>query len=117
MKNLIEFDSFLFEGKLSKDDRSFEDKVKFLRGVSDENKKIAIELQKKYSRANKGVITELNLHPDLKKKIRDNKYPDGFSMGIDKNGFFVHTHRARSKSHETPSGITAKEMKFIDSTG
>lgn len=117
MKNLIEYNNFLFESKSNNDTRSFEDKVKFLRGVSDENKKIAIELQKEYSRANKGIITELNLHPDLKRKIREKKYPDGFSMGIDKNGFFVHTHRARSKSHESPSGITAKEMKFIDSTG
>jgi hypothetical protein len=117
MKNLIEYNSFLFESKSINDSRSFEDKVKFLRGVSDNNKKIAIDLQKEYSRANKGVITELNLHPDLIKKIKEKKYPDGFSMGIDKNGFFVHTHRARSKSHKTPSGITAKEMKFIDSTG
>ena len=34
-----------------------------------------------------------------------------------RDGYFIHTHRARSKSHEKPSGITAKEMKFIDSTG
>ncbi len=117
MKNLIEYNNFLFESKSIKDDRSFEEKLKFLRGVSEDNKKIAMELKKEYSRANKGVITELNLHPDLKRKIREKKYPDGFSMGIDKNGFFVHTHRARSKSHESPSDITAKEMKFIDSTG
>ena len=37
--------------------------------------------------------------------------------GIDKNGYFIHTHRARSKSHKTPKGITNKEIKFIDSTG
>lgn len=38
-------------------------------------------------------------------------------MGIDKDGYFIHTHRARSKSFETPSKITAKAMKFIESTG
>lgn len=59
----------------------------------------------------------MNLHPELLSKINKGGYPNGFDMGIDKNGFFIHTHRARSKSHENPSDITAKEIKFIDSTG
>lgn len=42
---------------------------------------------------------------------------DGVSMGADKNGFYVYTHRARSKSHATPDKITVKEIEFIDSTG
>lgn len=50
-------------------------------------------------------------------QISDSDYPNGFDMGIDEDGFFIHTHRARSKSHEKPDGITVKEMEFIDSTG
>jgi tRNA nucleotidyltransferase/poly(A) polymerase len=42
---------------------------------------------------------------------------DGVSMGADKNGFYVYTHRARSKSHPTPEQITIKEIEFIESTG
>jgi hypothetical protein len=38
-------------------------------------------------------------------------------MGIDKDGYFIHTHRARSKSYETPEKISVKDIKFIDSTG
>jgi hypothetical protein len=41
----------------------------------------------------------------------------GVSMGADKNGFFVYTHRARSKSHSSPLDIPKKEIDFIESTG
>lgn len=85
--------------------------------IPEEYKKIALQLLKPYSRVKKSVIYELELHPDLKKKIKDNNLPGGFSMGIDKAGFFIQTHRARSKSHPTPDKITFKEIKFIDSTG
>jgi len=91
--------------------------IKFLKKVSKENKEIALTLIQSYTHAKNGKISGLLLHPDLAKRISENNYPDGFSMGIDKNGFYIHTHRARSKSHEKVSQITAKEMKFIDSTG
>ena len=42
---------------------------------------------------------------------------DGVSMGADKNGFYVYTHRARCKSHSTPEGISKTEIDFIESTG
>lgn len=41
----------------------------------------------------------------------------GVSFGANKDGFFVYTHRARSKSKSTPNGITKKEIDFIESTG
>lgn len=41
----------------------------------------------------------------------------GVSMGADKNGFYVYTHRARSKSKPTPDKITVTEINFIESTG
>jgi len=88
-----------------------EEALKLLRYYNFDGKKVAA------TRAKNGVITELELHPDLVKKIKEHDYPNGFSMGIDKNGYFIHTHRARGKSHKTPIGITAKEIKFIDSTG
>lgn len=65
----------------------------------------------------KGKIFGLSLHKDLLKKISEKNLPNGFSMGIDKKGYFIYTHRCRSKSYETPSKITVKSIKFVDSTG
>lgn len=47
------------------------------------------------------------------------KYPisTGCSLGADKNGFFVYTHRARSKSYPEIDKIPQKAIKFIKSTG
>lgn len=60
-----------------------------------------------------------HLHGLLKPKELTDKTPkaDGVSMGADKNGFFVYTHRARSGSHESPEKIPVKEINFIESTG
>ena len=106
----------LFE-KYSQKEKDIKDVILGLRGISKERKEEALTLLKSYTKAGKSKITGLNLHSDLRKKISENGYPSGFDMGIDKNGYFIHTHRARSKSHETPSSITAKEIKFINSTG
>lgn len=67
--------------------------------------------------AEKGRVSGLNLHPDLIAKIKKLDLKPGFSMGVDKNGYYIHTHRARSKSHPKPDGFSAKEIKFIESTG
>jgi tRNA nucleotidyltransferase/poly(A) polymerase/2'-5' RNA ligase len=41
----------------------------------------------------------------------------GVSMGADKDGFFVYTHRQRSKSYESPEKISIKDINFTESTG
>ena len=38
-------------------------------------------------------------------------------MGMDKNGYFIYTHRARSKSYDKASQISVKDIKLINSTG
>lgn len=48
---------------------------------------------------------------DLKTKM------DGVSLGKDKNGYFVYTHRARCKSYPTPHKIPVSKIKFIETTG
>ena len=106
----------IFE-KYSSDHRDIKDIIQNLHGISKENKEIALGLLQSYTSAGKGKIFELQLHPDLIKKIKEHGAPSGFSMGIDKNGFFIQTHRARSKSYEKPDDITIADMKFIDSTG
>jgi hypothetical protein len=66
------------------------------------------------SRYINGVVYEL-VKPiamgTISKKIQ------GCSLGADKNGFFVHTHRARSKSFPLPLKIDKKSIDFIESTG
>ena len=42
---------------------------------------------------------------------------DGVSMGADKKGFFVYTHRARCHSYPSPEKIPDSKIKFIESTG
>lgn len=107
----------LFEDFEIKGSKSIEETIRNLRGISKEKKEEAISLLKSYTKAGKSKITGLRLHPLLRKKISEGNYPDGFDMGIDKNGYFIHTHRARSKSYEDPSKIPVKSIKFIDSTG
>ena len=58
-----------------------------------------------------GFVYGLSIPQKLREK--SNKI-QGVSMGADKNGFFVYTHRARSKSHPLPEKITVKEIDFID---
>ena len=41
----------------------------------------------------------------------------GVSLARDKDGFYVYTHRARSKSYPSPGAIPKDRVKFIESTG
>lgn len=54
---------------------------------------------------------------EVSRTITKNGKKYGCSVGKDKNGYFVYTHRARSKSYEEKSKIPEKTIKFIDSTG
>ncbi len=91
--------------------------ITHLKSVPKELKDIALQYIKTYTKAKNGKITGLNLHPDIIKKAKEHDLECGFEMGIDKSGYYIHTHRARCHSHETPDKITIKEMKFINSTG
>lgn len=39
------------------------------------------------------------------------------SIKKDKNGYFAYTHRARTKSYDSPNKIPLNKIKFIESTG
>jgi hypothetical protein len=93
-------------------------KIKYVRGLSDECREYAMNNHGNWlNDVGSGKVSGLNLHPDLEKKIKGEGLPSGFSMGVDKGGYYIHTHRARSKSRSNPSGFTQKEIKFVDSTG
>jgi len=106
-----------FKNSIGGESPDIKSKIKNLKKVPKELKEVALSLTKQYTKAENGKITGLQLHPDLKSKISKGDYPDGFDMGVDKDGYFIHTHRARSKSHQSPDKISVKEIKFIDSTG
>ena len=113
---LKKFEDFIKEKKSHKDKVDIETSIKYAR-IPKDLKEDSLNYLKQYSICKKGKITGLNLHPDLIKKINDKNLPNGFDMGIDKDGYYIHTHRARSKSKETVNKITEKEIKFINSTG
>jgi tRNA nucleotidyltransferase/poly(A) polymerase/GNAT superfamily N-acetyltransferase len=59
------------------------------------------------------------VHGLIKPKELLDKTPkaEGVSMGADKDGFFVYTHRQRSKSYASPEKISIKDIEFTESTG
>lgn len=73
--------------------------------------KVIKRVKKKVSRERRrGFETVLKPH-GLRTKL------SGVSLAQDKNGFFVHTHRARSSSYPSPSRIPLSRIRFIRSTG
>lgn len=60
-----------------------------------------------------------NKHPiyNLQKSITRNGKKYNVGVGKDYDEYFVHTHRARSKSYPSKKDIPIKVIKFIESTG
>jgi hypothetical protein len=110
-------ESKLFEKYESLTIPQIKNKIMRLHNLPKELKEIAVGLVQSYTTAEKGKVFSLHLHPDLIKKIKEHDLPDGFNMGISKDGYCIHTHRARGKFYETPDKIPISEIKFIDSTG
>lgn len=98
-------------------EKSIEKSIKYLHNIPVEYKEFALKHLKNYTTAKNGVITSLNLPNDFKDKLSKENLPSGFDMGVDKNGYFIHTHRARCKSKKNYMTIPVKNIKFIDSTG
>ena len=90
----------------------------------DETKDVAdkVKNSKKLTSEIKEKITPLIINGETKYKegrvfrLRYAK-SNGCDLGADKNGFFVFTHRARSKSYSDIDKIPEKDIKFIESTG
>ena len=108
LKKEIEKPSTQIEEKLS-----IEEQETDVQGKVDRSKKLAQEMKDKISplvtkgsKYNNGRVFDLKGFSDK-----------GSSLGADKDGFFCYTHRARSKSHETPDKIPQKDINFIKSTG
>lgn len=107
---------FLKEEEIKSNVDSETDDVK---GKVERSKKIPKEIKDKIfpliavntTKYNNGRVFRLNI-PKI-----DGKSFDGVDLGADKDGFFVFTHRARSKSKSEISKIPKKDIEFIKSTG
>lgn len=85
------------------------------------SKKIPVEMKNKIkdyllsgSKYDNGHVKGLSKPKDLIKKT--NKI-NGVSLGADKDGFYVYTHRGRSKSYSLPEKIPVKDIDYIETTG
>lgn len=96
---------------------NIETSIKYLHGIPKEYKEFALNHLNSYSKAKNGKISGLELPDDFKEKLEKENLPSGFDIGVDKNGYFIHTHRGRSKSKEDYLKIPIRDIKFVDSTG
>lgn len=101
----------LNENKSKSDYTQTKESIMKSKTISKEMKEEILKYLAGGSTYHEGQIRGLRI-PDI-----EGKSFNGVSMGADKNGFFVYTHRARSKSHASPNKISDKEIKFIESTG
>jgi len=70
------------------------------------NKSLLLEASSRKNRNNSEVVPCTGIKENL-----------GFTCKKDKNGYFITTHRARSKSYPKLEDVSMKDIKFIDSTG
>lgn len=110
---IFEIISFLCEGK-----SKYNDNKEALMRSKSISKEMKIEILK-YFNGGSTYHEGGRVHGLSKPKEFTEKSPksSGVGLGADKNGFYVYTHRARSKSHASPEKIPVKEINFIDSTG
>ena len=77
-------------------------------------KKVIMPYVTSGSRYSNGLLLSLRKPEGLSKISRK---ASAVSFGADKNGFFVYTHRSRSKSYKDPLRIPKKDIDYIESTG
>lgn len=65
------------------------------------------------------MATKNNKTPALPKTELLKKTPKakGVTLRKDKDGYYVHTHRSRSKSYKSIAAIPKSVIEFIESTG
>lgn len=88
--------------------------IKSSRKIPAKLKPEILKLATASSQYNNAVVTRLKIPAEMKtisKKI------EGCSLGADEKGFFVYTHRARSKSFSSPMKIDKKTIDYIETTG
>lgn len=103
------------DGFTSNDNLS--DRIDRMKFISKEMKDYCKPYISYYTKIKKAKIYSLELSSELLDRIKELNAPRGFSMGIDKDGIFIHTHRGRSKSKDNINLFTLEDFKRTDSTG
>jgi 2'-5' RNA ligase len=87
-------------------------------GSDDEKRRVRAAVKRRYPDVVQKATDLLPTSPNDRAALRA-KTPkaEGVSLKRDKRGYFVHTHRARSKSFPTASAIPKSVIEFIESTG
>jgi len=94
-----------------KDEPDVKTQIERSRNIPKELKEKILPLVQDYTTYNsKGIVTNL-------KSPNGGRMYKGCGVGVDKDGWFVHTHRARCKSKPELDKIPEKDIKFIKSTG
>ncbi len=109
---ISKYNDFILEAK-------YEDELDDVTGKVNRSKKLSKELKEKIipliipvsTKYNNGRVFDLHIP-----KIEGKSFK-GVSLGADKNGFFVFTHRARCKSKPDIKDIPNKAIEFIETTG
>jgi hypothetical protein len=98
------------------------DETEDVKGKIERSKKIPKELKDKII----PLLISRGIHGSayLNGRVRELKIPKvkgksfkGVSLGADKDGFYVFTHRAASKRYKEIEDIPQKDINFIESTG
>lgn len=106
---MLTFQEFIFEKR--EIEKSGSEGLKSSKSISAEMKELIMKYITSNSTYRNKKVFSLRI-PKI-----EGKHFKGVSMGADKNGFFVYTHRARSHSYKSPDLISNKDIKFIESTG
>ncbi|MFW6219961.1 MAG: hypothetical protein ACOC33_03900, partial [bacterium] len=115
LKILRKFYPLSFKGGLNENKKSNYTKTKesLMRSkkISNEMKDKIVKYLSSGSRYENGIVLGL-----LIPKVNGKSF-NGVSLGADKDGFFVYTHRASGERFESPENISKKSIEFIESTG
>jgi len=109
---ISKYNDFILENK-------YEDEREDVTGKVNRSKKLSKEMKEKIlpliipgnTKYKNGRIFDLHIP-----KIEGKSFKL-VSLGADKNGFFVFTHRARCKSKPNIEDIPNKDIEFIETTG
>jgi len=109
---ISKYNDFILENKFEDEREDVYGKVKRSKKLSKEMKEKILPLIIQGSTTYKtGRVFDLHIP-----KIEGKSFK-GVSLGADKNGFFVFTHRARCKSKPNIEDIPNKDIEFIETTG
>ena len=88
--------------------------LKLSRKIPEHIKELITKYLTSNSSYHNGFVNHLKIPTEL---IKKSSKISGVSMSADECGFFLHTHRGRSRNRINPLKFTKKEIDWVESTG